>query len=271
MRYFKALPKMRYRTAITWLTFLSLDAPLVATIWQNTVSTSFSIQIDWHHRVLVFLSVWLGYSADRWFDAWRHKENISQRHRFFSRYRWPLLVIWTMTLVSSITLAFNSLNATELALGTALAISSIAITIVVQFIALHHFRALVKSLLTASLVTASVLLFVVPETANDQISTAFLLIAVFTLNCSFIHNWDRGIDAIQEQLSIDLAQSKSLIAAFSIAVVVLTILYSSPLFPYALSSVFLLTVIHLLRNRLHSETRRTLADLSLLTPLAILF
>ena len=86
----------------------------------------------------------------------------------------------------------------------------------------------------------------------------------------FIHNWDREIDQIQEQLPIDSTQSKSLMLAFSLAVVVLTIQYSNPLFAYTLSSTLLLTTIHLLRNRLHPETRRALADLSLLTPLAIL-
>jgi drug/metabolite transporter (DMT)-like permease len=261
---------MRYRTGITWITCLSLDAPLVAIVWQNAVSTSFSLQINWHHRVLVFLSVWLGYSADRWFDAWRHKENISQRHLFFSHYRWPLLAIWTTTLVSSFTLAINSLNTTELIFGMALTISSIAITLVVQFITLLHLRTLVKSLLTASLVTASVLLFAIPESADNRLSSASLLLATFTLNCSFIHNWDREIDQIQEQLPFDSTQNKSLMLAFSLAGVVLTIQYSNPLFAYTLSSTLLLTTIHLLRNRLHPETRRALADLSLLTPLAIL-
>ncbi|MDE0767041.1 MAG: hypothetical protein OSB19_01505 [Opitutaceae bacterium] len=152
----------------------------------------------------------------------------------------------------------------------ALTISSIAITLVVQFITLQHLRTLVKSLLTASLVTASVLLFAIPESADNRLSSASLLLAIFTLNCSFIHNWDREIDQIQEQLPIDSTQSKSLMLAFSLAVVVLTIQYSNPLFAYTLSSTLLLTTIHLLRNRLHPETRRALADLSLLTPLAIL-
>tara|TARA_B100001057_G_scaffold276605_1_gene276887 strand:- start:996 stop:1784 length:789 start_codon:yes stop_codon:yes gene_type:complete len=259
---------MRYKTQISWLTCLSLDAPLVAIVWQNAVSTNYGFQIDWYHRVLVFLSVWLGYSADRWFDAWRHEENVSQRHRFFSNYRWPLLFIWAAVLVGAFALALYTLNATELAFGITLSLSSIAITFIVQFFNLRRYRSLTKSLLTATLVTASVLLFALPDGTNERTSTLFLLLAIFTLNCSFIHSWDRPIDSLQEKRFFDSTRNGSLKISFVLASIAMVVSYDNPLFIYTLTSTFLLTAIHFFENRIHLETRRTLADLCLLTPLA---
>lgn len=262
---------MKYRYGITWLTCLSLDAPLVAIVWQNAISTRYALEVDWHHRVLVFLSVWLGYSADRWFDAWRHRQNISQRHRFFSDHRWALLVIWILTLAGTFGLALQSLNSNELICGFCLTFSSIAVTLFAQFGRLRHFRSLTKSALTAMLVTASASLFAFPENVGERISTLFLLFAIFTLNCSFIHCWDRSIDAAQERRPSDPARYGGLQLAYALASLALVAFHQNPLFVYAFASTLLLAAVHALRNRLHAETRRTLADLSLLTPLALFF
>ena len=259
---------MKYRPGITWLTSLSLDAPLVVVVWQNAVSTHLDLPLDRHHRILVFLSVWLGYSADRWFDAWRHRENVSQRHRFYFRFRWPLLLAWLLVLVAALTLALQTLNSKELVSGFYLAFSSIAISLVAQFGKLGRCRTIVKSALTASLVTASVLLFAFPENANERFSSIVLLLATFTLNCSFIHCWDQAIDAIQE---IGAVESWSLIGlrmAIGFVLIAFFVYHQSPLFFYAFPSTLLLSIIHFSRNRLNPETRRTLADICLLTPLA---
>lgn len=261
---------MQSRPGITWLTSLSLDAPLVALVWQNAVSTHLDLPLDRHHRILVFLSVWLGYSADRWFDAWRHRKNVSMRHRFYFRFRWPLLSAWLFVLAAAITLALQTLNSQELVSGFCLAFFSIAISLVAQFGRLGRFRPIVKSVLAASLVTASVLLFAFPENANERFSSIALLLATFTLNCSFIHCWDQAIDAIQETGPGDSWSLIGLRIAIGFALIAFLLCHRSPLFFYALASTLLLSIIHFSRDRLNPETRRTLADICLLTPLAAL-
>lgn len=82
---------MRGLSSITWITSLSLDASLVVFVWQHAVSVHYSVRLNMHHRVLVFLAISLGYTADRWFDASRHKENVTHRHAFHALLRWTLL------------------------------------------------------------------------------------------------------------------------------------------------------------------------------------
>ena len=56
---------MRGLSSITWITSLSLDAPLVLFVWQHPVSAHYSVRLNMHHRVLVFLAVSLGNTAGR--------------------------------------------------------------------------------------------------------------------------------------------------------------------------------------------------------------
>jgi hypothetical protein len=74
-----------------WPTILSLDAPAVALAWQSLLALVVGVKLAAHHSVLLGLSVWLAYAADRWIEGWRLTPQTvrTQRHAFFLRWRWP--------------------------------------------------------------------------------------------------------------------------------------------------------------------------------------
>ncbi len=78
-----------------WPNLLSLDAPIVAVVWQDFVARSFSSTLLPAGRVVLALTVWAIYLADRIFDV-RHpaSEDEATRHQLYRRHnaaaRWLL-------------------------------------------------------------------------------------------------------------------------------------------------------------------------------------
>ena len=261
---------MRGRSSITWITSLSLDAPLVVVVWQHAVSVHYSVTLNMHHRVLVFLAVWLGYTADRWFDAWRHKENVTHRHAFHALRRWTLLPLWLLILGLSITVSFAKLSSSELRNGLTLAFVSIVITGIIQLDRFGKWKAVIKSALTAFLVTSSVLIFSLPISESRVLEAFSVMLPLFFLNCVFIHSWDSAIDAKQSSSGKNVFNRPTILIACVLTFgLSLYWLGTSPLPWYAIASALNLTAIHLCLRSLHLETTRTLADLALLTPLVV--
>jgi hypothetical protein len=261
---------MRSRSSITWITSLSLDAPLVVAVWQHAIAVHYCVTLNVHHRILVFLAVWLGYTADRWLDAWRHKTNVTHRHAFHALRRWTLLSLWLLILGLSITISFAKLSSSELRSGLTLAFVSMAITGIIQLDRFGKWKALIKSAFTAFLVTSSVLIFSLPISENRALEAFSVMLPLFFLNCVFIHSWDSAIDAKQSPSGRNTCNRSTILIAC-----VLTFglsfywLGNSPLAWYAISSALNLVAIHLCLQSLNLETKRTLADLALLTPLVV--
>src|ERR1035441_10524305 len=90
-----------------WPTILALDAPAVALTWQAMLAQVAGITLRPYHVVLLGVSVWLAYTADRWIEGWRLSMNTvrTQRHYFFLRWRWPAFVIWIVMLGGGVGLA----------------------------------------------------------------------------------------------------------------------------------------------------------------------
>ncbi len=54
-----------------WPNLLSLDAPIVAVLWQILFARCFQVPVDALAALLLLLTVWLIYAADRTLDAWK--------------------------------------------------------------------------------------------------------------------------------------------------------------------------------------------------------
>src|ERR1700704_1719121 len=67
-----------------WPNLLSLDAPVVAVLWQILFARCFQVPVDALAALLLLLTVWLIYAADRILDA-RRDECHSPRHEFYRR------------------------------------------------------------------------------------------------------------------------------------------------------------------------------------------
>ncbi len=263
------VPKfVRGRNFITWITSLSLDAPIVVAVWQNAISVHYSIRLSLYHRVLVFLAVWLGYTADRWIDAWRHRVNVSQRHSFHAIRRWTLLAVWVSILVFSIIVSFQKLTPIELRNGFLLALASLVVTGLIQLDNFGKYKTTLKSAFTALLVASSVLVFATPESLKLTLEALSVMTPLFFLNCILIHSWDRAIDAKQSPNDSNNANrfAISLATVFSIGFAFFLV-KTNPLSWYVIAATLNLLAIHICFQSLHLETRRTLADIALLTPL----
>ena len=52
-----------------WLNLMSLDAPLVALLWQGLLAGCYHVDLHWPATASLALAVWFIYLADRWLDA----------------------------------------------------------------------------------------------------------------------------------------------------------------------------------------------------------
>lgn len=67
-----------------WPNVLSLDAPAIALVWQQAFARAFGVPLVPAERIVLFLTVWTVYAADRVADGLRLgiADNSSPRHRF---------------------------------------------------------------------------------------------------------------------------------------------------------------------------------------------
>ncbi|MBS1854780.1 MAG: hypothetical protein JST11_05410 [Acidobacteria bacterium] len=71
-----------------WPNLLSLDAPLIAVLWQDLLAWRYQVPLHPPARIALFLTVWAIYIADRVLDARRPPTAFEPaRHRFYRRHR----------------------------------------------------------------------------------------------------------------------------------------------------------------------------------------
>src|ERR1700686_3826665 len=80
-----------------WPNLLSLDAPVVAVLWQILFARCFQVPVDALAALLLLATVWLIYAADRTLDAWRGDCH-SPRHEFYQHHWRGLLPVWIAVL-----------------------------------------------------------------------------------------------------------------------------------------------------------------------------
>lgn len=76
-----------------WANVLSLDAPIIAIIWQQMFAQTFGVHLSFPERAALFLAVWIVYASDRILDGIRLPidPDTSARHKFAARHR-----VWGM-------------------------------------------------------------------------------------------------------------------------------------------------------------------------------
>ena len=97
----------------SYLSISAMDAPLISIAWylyfaQNLLNISLNIQ----HCLILGVSVWLGYMADRLFDIRFKKEAqlISLRHQFCKENEFKLWILWLIILIPITIFSLNTLN-----------------------------------------------------------------------------------------------------------------------------------------------------------------
>jgi hypothetical protein len=247
-----------------WLypNLLSLDAPIVAVVWQVMFAWSFRARFDPLAAVLLILAVWVIYVADRVFDAWRQSaENpVEQpRHEFYRRHWRAVTPVWIAALGISAWLAWTRLPVALFSRGVTL-LAAVAI-----YFGFAHFskRRWPKELAVAVLFASGASLAVWEHAKTwIDIATIVLFGTLCWINCAAIEQWElRGLDNWPVRR-----------AAICVGLIALIFLYDQrPILAGAeTASAFAFVMLDRAKLRLSSDALRVLADVALLTPVLFL-
>ncbi len=245
-----------------WPNLLSLDAPIVALLWQVFFLRCFHASFGLLPAVLLAIAVWLIYAADRMLDAWRGAAH-QARHRFYRRHWRIVLPLWTLVLAAGVWLAITQLPAGLFAEGAILGGAAL-----LYLAAVHRTPALLGRAGSKEAAVAIVFALGASLTAWSQVhNTADVLaIALFSLlcwmNCTAIEDWERG----------GPVRAAVVIAAGLVAVASALFLRDHrPIIGCAETAAALgLMLLDRSRAGVSVEAQRVLADAVLLTPLLLL-
>jgi hypothetical protein len=263
-----------------WPTILSLDATLVAVLWQRLLAKAAAVAIGWPEAVVLGASVWLAYVADRWIEGWRLAPNQvkTQRHLFYQRWRWPVAALWALVFAVDLETAIVRLPTREFAAGLALLCPVLAYLLSHQLVHRHSRWRAPKEVCVAALLGAGVALFLVAQPSSSALASLAAPLALFTVlcfaNCALISTWEHEVDLTHGQTSLALqfqqgaAVSRALPWLLAIAALFSMAAHQSAKAPEGcvFAGSVLLGLIDRAESRLGRQLARVLADVALMTP-----
>lgn len=259
------MPHMPEKTKIQpwqWPNLLAIDAALIAMVWQVGLADALGLPLSMSARVVLALSVWLTYLADRLFDVARRPATLllSARHAFAKRHTPTLWRVWSGVLALNLTIALLSLRMESLLKGALLLSLCLAYTVLNQRLSRRFFP---KEAFVALIFTGGVVVF---QQAAVPLDFALFFALLCLLNCLIIGAREKVIDARMEVHSIAPIVAEHWLGLSALVLHWLVIIVA-PVGAVAMSAGFLaLGVLHIFRSRIRVETFRVLADMSLLLP-----
>jgi len=271
-----------------WPNLLSLDAPLVAVLWQALFLRCFHATFDRLAAGLLVLSVWLIYAADRWLDVWKmpakggDRSAISNRtlladregeretgvfqeparHRFYRRHWRLMLPAWIAVFAMAAWLAGTRLPSLLFERGIALLA---AIGVYFAFVHFAPCRWWPKEFAVGILFAIGTSLAAWGHVRSPvDVATIVLFCALCWINCAAIEVWEQRAAWERKRLS----EWPVRLAAIAVGLVALIFLYDQrPILSGAeTASAFAFVALDRARHRLSPEALRVLADIALLTP-----
>lgn len=262
-----------------WPTVLSVDAALIAVVWQMLIARAVGVPIGWPAVFVLGSSVWLAYTCDRWIEAWRLDDRplLTPRHRFHQRHRWPIVGVAAIVLTVDIGVALARLDHADIAAGLVLTAAVLAYLLSHQWVHRDAPWRAPKELVIAVLLTAGATIFL--RGAADRgalVTLAGLFCLLCFTNCALISRWERGVDAVHDQMSLArrserVARAISwlpwLAVAASAAAMMLLAGPARAAAACGLASAILLTLADRMEPSMGWPAARVISDLALLTPL----
>jgi len=190
-----------------WPTVLSLDAPSVAIVWQAILSYVCHVRLLYPRQLILSLSIWLAYVADRWIEANRLEfaQIQTKRLMFYRRHRVSVLSIWIPLFFYDLYLGFHDLLKHEVMIGLYLFIAVALYLFSHQWFHRHISWRLPKEICVALLFGTGVGFFIGLD-PNCSFSVLCFCITLFTvlcfINCSLISIWEDSVDKTQGQQSL---------------------------------------------------------------------
>ncbi len=175
-----------------WFNLLSLDAPLVAVVWQRFFARCYGVSLRWPAVFSLALSVWVIYAVDRLLDARDATPLITARHSFARRYRRTLSFTALGALLSLVWVSSH--------LSRAVIINglSVGFGVAVYFLAVHAAPPWMKRLwpkelavgLIFAMGTSLVVWSRMTADRREFAGAALLFAALCWLNCVAIEYWE---------------------------------------------------------------------------------
>jgi hypothetical protein len=256
-----------------WPNLLSLDAPIVAVLWQALFLRCFHATFDRLAAGLLVLSVWLIYAADRWLDVWKTPAKFEARqngalltnfettqeparHRFYRRHWRRMLPAWIAVFAMAAGLAWTRLPPVLFERGIALLA---AIGVYFAFVHFAPWRWWPKEFAVGILFAMGTSLAAWGHVQSPvDVATIVLFCALCWINCAAIEVWEHH----------ELADWPVRLAAIAVGLIAVIFLYDQrPILCGAeTASAFAFVALDRARHRLSPEALRVLADIALLTP-----
>ena len=259
-----------------WPNLLSLDAVLVAIIWQWFFAKSFALQVVWQQELILALTVWLIYVLDRLFDGLKldlGKEH-SLRHEFYYKHYIEFAILAFFIFCADVYLVFTSLEMATIILGL----------VVFAFVLLYGtglhlwgYARAYKEIYIGVLFSIGVNLVFLKDLNLNLIIAIILFAILASLNCLLISSWEQNSDRAQNYQS-DILKPKhfgkaitdTIIAFMLISLGVFIISLNQIYFAIFLSFI-LLFILNSQKELLSNLKLRILVDLALLSPLLVVF
>jgi hypothetical protein len=267
-----------------WLTVLSLDAPVVAVAWQVALARTARCPFHWYHGFILGAAVWLAYAADRWIEGWRlpPRQVLTQRHWFYQQWRWPVAAVWVAVLIVALGLAVTQLTRAELIAGLVLLVPVLIYLLSHQLVHRTHPWRAPKEICVALLFTAGVACFLAadePVILNEIAGPLLCFGLLCFADCALISIWEDGVDRShgQTSLALQFPQGRPFVRALPWIIAILGVVYAFQGHPKradiiwcAVAGGALLGGVDLVQPWLGRQLSRTLADVTLMTPLVLL-
>jgi hypothetical protein len=242
-----------------WLNLLSLDAPVVAVLWQDFLARCYPSMLRPAGRLMLGLTVWVIYLADRLLDVRLPPSGPETKaHEFCRRHSRLAGTLLAVALFTDLAVAMQLRRAV---FDNGLLVSAGVITYFGAF-PMQRMAARWKPISAAILFTTGVFLVAwtgtaVPAWTLGGPASAFCLLCL--ANLVLISDWERGIRS--DRAGVVLLLVFAVCAALG----------GSPWYSAVAFSAVGLGALALLGNRLAQPARRVLADAVLLTPLLFLW
>lgn len=265
-----------------WPTVLSIDAPMVAVLWQLLLARVAGVELGWAAPAVLALSVWLAYAADRWIEGWRLDADVirTPRHHFYQRYRWPVAAVWLAAFIADVTVAFARLSRADLIAGFVLIAAVAAYLLSHQLVHRHQRWRAPKELCVAALLTGGVTVFLTEAPRIGALTSPLVLFALLCFtNCALISVWERDVDRAHGQTSLALDDAGNerlirqlpwMIAVLAVVAAVTSVGPAAETALAALASAVLLAGVDRIERTAGRQPARVLADLALMTPIVVL-
>jgi hypothetical protein len=242
-----------------WPNLIAFDAALIAVAWQAAFAKHFALPLNQAAYVVLGLSVWLTYMADRLFDVANRPANQlhSARHRFAKKNTQKLWIIWIAVLIGDLAIAFNHLATNQLINGCVLLTVCLLYTLLNQLLSRRFFP---KEICVALIYAGGVIVFLPPPFPWLATCACALLCLI---NCLIIGAKEHAIDATMQVRSITQIMSGYLVPVLCVAALLPLAFMDIALAVAIGSSLAFIVVIQFYQMRIRIETFRVLADSAL--------